>query len=318
MTAASGRALVTGAAGFVGSWLCRRLIDEGYAVTGTVRHRPQTGSLFARLGLDGPVASVPDPEGGLEVLIGQCRPDLVFNLAGQAEVRAALADPGRSFEVNAGFVWRLLDAVRAAAPTARIIHASSEAIYGEAGAEPSTEDSPFRATGPYESSKAAGDIVARSYAATFGLHLVVARLGNVYGPCDSHQSRLIPDLFRSLRAGRAPVLRTATAVRSFIHVDDVTEALLLLASHAGDDGVRGQAFNVSCADGHTTLEVARLASAAFGRPDLEPIVEGSAAREVSVMRGSPARIAARLGWRARIALPDGLEQVAKHPLENGR
>lgn len=318
MTQRSGGVLVTGAAGFVGAWLCRKLLDAGAAVTGTVRHAPGPGSLFERLGLQGAVTLVTDARPPTREFVAALRPGRVFNLAGQAEARVALADPGASFEANAAYVWRLLDALRFGAPDACIVHASTDGVYGEAGADAATEDTPLRATGPYEASKAAGDLAARSYAAAYGMNVTVARLGNVYGPGDPHRSRLVPSLVDALAAGRAPALRTATAVRSYVHVDDATDALVLLAARAGEAGVRGAAFNVTSTAFHSTLEVARLAAAACGRPDLAPVVEGNAGGELSVKRSSPDRIAARLGWRARVGLRDGLAMLVRHPVESGR
>jgi len=302
------RIVVTGATGFVGSWLCRRLADAGHDVTGLVRRPPASDGLFARLGLCGRVPTHCLGDGSLSQQLAGTRPDTIINLAGQSQVLSGMDKPGATFAANTAFVWELLDAVHANGMRPAIVHASSDSVYGETRTRPAREHDPAAAQGPYAVSKLAAELVARCYAAACDLPVVVIRFGNIYGPGDPNGFRLIPDVLRRLAAGVPPHLRDGRAVRSYLHVDDAIRAIMLLAARAHEDGVKGEIFNVAGDTGHSTLDVVRVARTVCGRNDIEPLVGNGAKGEISVKLSSIEKIALVTGWRPTISLAEGLQK----------
>jgi nucleoside-diphosphate-sugar epimerase len=286
-------------------------VDIGCETTALVAREPARDGLFSRLGLPARTRVVRVNDVDLPELFAQLDVDVVFNLAGYSRVREALDQPANAFAANTAFVWTLLDAMRSMRTIARVVHASTDAVYGST-TEPATETYPLLATGPYEASKIAGEIVVRCFHALYRMPVVIARMSNVYGEDDENLGRLIPDLVTKLRVGETPVLNGGgLSVRSFIHVEDAIDALFALADRADQRGVMGETFNVPGIEPISTLEVARLAIAQFGGKGIEPIVRHVGSHETSFKFSSGAKIAERVGWRPKISLADGLARLAQ-------
>lgn len=312
MIAPSSRICVTGAAGFIGSWLCRRLADDGQAVTALVRRTPDEHGLFVRLGLMSDVKVVHLADwSGLDAVIAALQPHAVVNLAGLSQVRVALADPALAFDANVGFLGRLLkaiDAMEGAKPV--VVQASTDFVYGETGMEAVKETAPLLATGPYEMSKIGSELVARSFALWRNIPVSIARFGNVYGPGDPNVHRLIPRSISLMREGKPADLRDGgRAVRAYLYVDDAVRAIEMLIARGRDEDVAGEAFNISAGRGHASLEVIKLIQAELGCEDLAPHVWDGAPGEVSCKVSCIAKARERLGFAPRVSLEDGLRSV---------
>ena len=220
--------------------------------------------------------------------------DVVVHLAAQTIVSEAYADPVATFEANVALAWR----TAAAAP--RCVFASTDQVYGPRPPVPVGEDAPLAPEGPYATSKAAADMLLRTLPGC-----VVARLANVYGPGDRHATRLVPGVVAAVREGRRPVVRgDGGARRDLIHVDDVVDALLLLA----DRGEEGEAYNVGTGEPHSVLEVVERALRVAGS-DLEPDVLGDAPPGEGGGRALDCAKLRALGWRPRVGLEEGLRRV---------
>lgn len=301
------KVLVTGATGLVGSWLCRRLLAEGAAVVALVRDwDPQ--SEFIR---SGDVLRCTVVSGRLEDYATLARAlvenevDTVFHLGAQAIVGTALASPLATFESNIRGSYNLLEACRI--HRARVVVASSDKAYGESVVLPYTEDMPANGRHPYDVSKSCTDLLAQTYARTYGLDVAVARCGNIYGGADLNWSRIVPGTIRSALEGRGPILRSdGTYVRDYLYVEDVVDAYMVLAEHAGREGVRGEAFNFSPERPLTVLEITRAVLEAVGRPDLEPSILDSARAEIRDQYLDSRKALERLGWKAKYGLKEGL------------
>jgi CDP-glucose 4,6-dehydratase len=165
------------------------------------------------------------------------------------------------------------------------------------------EDAPLRPADAYAGSKACADLLARSWHDSFGVPVAVLRLAGVYGPGDRHASRLVPSLVDAVRGGRAPVLRSdGTPRRDLLHVDDAVAAFLAADAALADEPA-GVAWNVGTGETVTVAEVAGIVAELAG---LGPVPELGDAREPAMHTGDPARFTARTGWRATVALRDGL------------
>ena len=177
-------ALVTGGRGFVGAWLCRELLGSGHRVVSLDRAlgegRP---SALALLGIEDQVTEVEGDLLDAELLLRTLtdhQVSAVFHLAAQTLVGTAAASPAATFETNVRGTWAVLEACREHR-VERVVVASSDKAYGAHDELPYREDFALRPTAPYESSKAAADLIARSYWPSYGLPVAVTRFANVYG-----------------------------------------------------------------------------------------------------------------------------------------
>jgi CDP-glucose 4,6-dehydratase len=296
------RVLVTGAGGFIGSWLARRLVDEGAEVTALLLPGEAAGDLAAAHGDLVDAAFV-------TATVADLRPDACFHLAAQPIVGVARDSPVPTFQANVAGTWNLLEALRVAGTASRVVVASSDKAYGDQPELPYREEMPLAASYPYDASKACADIVARAYARTYGLPIAVTRLANVYGGGDRNLSRIVPGTITSLLRGERPVVRSdGTPTRDYLHVDDAVAGTLLLAERAGDAGVAGEAFNFGTGAPVGALELVRLIMERAGI-DLEPVVQGAARGEIDAQSLDSSKAHARLGWRPAVRLDNGLDRT---------
>jgi len=250
-------------------------------------------------------------EGDLDSLgqaLGDLNPRTVFHLAAQTQVGKANLVPLSTWETNIRGTYMLLEAVRERDPATRVVVASSDKAYGSHRELPYREDFALQPRFPYDVSKAATDMIARSYAATYGMPVAVTRLANVYGPGDVNWARLIPDTARALLRGERPVIRSdGTPERDYIYVEDAADAYLAVAGSLGDPSNHGRAWNAGSGEPVSVLEVVRRLIAVSGR-DLEPDIQGTGVPHGEIDRQylDPTAIREELGWRPRWDLDSGL------------
>jgi UDP-glucose 4-epimerase len=305
------RALVTGGAGFIGSNLVDGLIARGDEVVvlddlSSGRTKNLAGALAAGATLqEGDVA---DPA-TVDALFAEARPEQVFHLAAQIDVRRSVADPVFDLGVNVGGTINLLEAaVRSG--TERFIFASTGgAIYGEgSGRElPLPEEAERRPDAPYGLSKLAAEGYLDLYSRLHGLATVSLRLGNVYGPRqDPHGEAGVVAIFcGALLAGQTPkVFGDGKQTRDYVFVDDVVAAFL----RASESNATG-AFNVGTGREADVFEVGRAIAAAYGA-EFEPEMAPARPGEVQRIAIASGRAASELGWRADVDLEDGLGRTA--------
>jgi CDP-glucose 4,6-dehydratase len=304
--------LVTGATGLVGGWVVRRLLRHGADVVCLVRDWVPESELV-RGGLLPHVKTVRGDvrdQSLLERVLGEYEVDTVLHLAAQTLVPVANRNPVATFESNIAGTWAVLEACRRSPMVKQIVLASSDKAYGEAEQLPYDEETPLRGRHPYDVSKACADLIAQSYAATYGLPVAVTRCGNFYGPGDLNWNRIVPGTIRAALRGQRPVIRSdGLSVRDYFHVEDGAAAYLLLAEKlAADPSLKGEAFNFSTGDRVTVLELVRTLLALAGSR-LEPDVRNEAANEIRHQSLSAAKARARLGWRPLYPLDEGLRKT---------
>jgi CDP-glucose 4,6-dehydratase len=307
-------ALVTGGRGFAGAWLARALRERGVEVVSLDRPRREPGaSTLGLLGIEPDVTDVEadlgDPAPIRRALRGH-RVDTVFHLAAETIVGAVHGSPLRGFETNVRGTWNLLEACRAEG-VERVVVASSDKAYGAHDELPYREDFALRPTAPYEASKAAADLIARSYWPSFGLPVAVTRFANLYGGGDLNFSRLVPEAVCAALDGRAPVIRSdGSPERDFLYVGDAAAAYLAIAESLDRDEARGEAFNAGGGRPHSVREVIGLVARLAGT-DVPPRIEGSGTPSGEIPRQfvDATKLRELTGWRPEVELEDGLRRA---------
>jgi len=306
---ANARVLVTGATGLVGSSLVRCLLSADAEVHALVLPEPEPESDLLR---SGRLARIRVHEGRLEdpvavaAAVEAARPRFVFHLGAQPLVGLARAHPVATFEANVRGTWALLEACRTMSEPPIVAVASSDKAYGASAKLPYVETDPLAGSEPYEASKAITDILAQTYARSYGLPTRIARCGNIYGIGDWNWSRIVPGTIRSLLRGERPVLRSdGTPVRDYIHVDDVVAAYLALATA---DVAPGEAFNFSSGERLTVREVVDAVTAAVGAA-LQPVVLNEARGEIAAQYLDSSKARTTLGWKPRRRLGESLSEI---------
>jgi CDP-glucose 4,6-dehydratase len=310
-------ALVTGAQGFIGSWLAERLLDEGARVVALRRDVPAL-SRFRLEGLeercDVVQAGLDDYESLLRIL-NEHDVSMVFHLAAQTIVGTAKRSPLSTFETNVKGTYTLLEACRAtgvvANPVSAVVVASSDKAYGEHADLPYTEDFPLQPRHPYDVSKACTDLIARSYAHSFGLPVAVTRFANVYGGGDFNFSRIVPDTIRALLRGERPVIRSdGTPERDYLYVEDAVNAYLAVVDSLDEERHRGRAWNAGNGQPIAVKDIVARVLAAAGS-DFEPDIqgEGKPAGEIDRQWLDSTAIRSELGWQPTWELDRGLAET---------
>jgi CDP-glucose 4,6-dehydratase len=312
--------LVTGAHGLLGAWLVKSLLEQRAHVVVIRRDEPALSTLQL-LGLDREVASVRGDicEPGLVArTLAEYDVQSVFHLAAQTLVGTANRSPASTFETNVRGTWTVLEACRVHA-TGTVIVASSDKAYGDQDELPYREDHPLAARYPYDVSKAACDMIARSYWSTFDLPVAVTRCANLYGGGETNRSRLIPEAVCAALAGRAPVLRSdGSPERDFLFVEDAVRAYLALWEAMQRGQGLGEAFNAGGGRPHRVRDVValiwRLAGAQLSAEILGP---GMPRGEIDRQWLDYTKLSELTGWAPQVCLEDGLartiEWYRNHP-----
>ena len=310
--------LVTGGHGFAASWLIKTLLDRGQSVRSLDRPDPRVGdtgsvrpSALDLHGIANEVEMVEvdlrNADGVKHALAGV---ETVFHLAAQTIVGTAQAAPRETFEVNVLGTWNVLEACRERG-VERVIFASSDKAYGASEELPYKEDHPLRAANPYDASKAAADILARSYWHSYGLPVAVSRFANLYGGGDLNFTRLIPEAVGAALDGRAPVIRSdGTPQRDFLYVEDAVAAYLALLEALDAGPARGEAFNAGGDQPHSVAEVLTLIAELAGT-GTEPKFEGAGNPEGEIDRQyvDSSKLREMTGWRPAVGLEEGLRRT---------
>jgi CDP-glucose 4,6-dehydratase len=317
--------LVTGAQGFVGSWLAERLLNEGARVVTLLRDVEPD----ARFNSDGIAdrcvhvrADLTDYE-ALTRALNEHDVRAVFHLAAQTIVGTANRSPLSTYETNIRGTYTLLEACRnigaVSNPIERVVVASSDKAYGRHEELPYQEDFPLRPLYPYDVSKAATDMIARSYAATYDMPVAVTRLANIYGGGDPNRSRIVPDTILALMSDKQPVIRSdGSPERDYLYVEDAVDAYLAIAESLDDDANRGRAWNAGTGEPVSVRDLVDRLIRVSGK-DTTPDVQGQGTPHGEIDRQflDSRAIKAELGWQPRWSLDDGLAATWSWYSEDG-
>jgi CDP-glucose 4,6-dehydratase len=313
--------LVTGAYGLLGSWLVPALLDDGARVT-VIKRDDATASRLVIDGIEPGVNVVHGDicdEGLVDRALAEYEVQDVFHLAAQTIVPTANRSPVSTFETNIRGSWLLLEACRRHGAE-RVVVASSDKAYGAHDELPYREHLSLQPRFPYDVSKAATDLLARSYWHTWGVPVAVTRFANIYGGGDANPSRLVPEAVTAALAGRSPVVRSdGSPERDFLYVEDAAVAYLAISAALGRDEGRGEAFNAGGGRPRRVLDVVELICRLAGS-GVEPDVRGAGTPTGEIDRQwvDPTKLRELTGWQPRFGLEDGLsrtiEWYRQHPV----
>lgn len=282
------RVLVTGAAGFLGSAVCREAISRGDTATGLIR----AGELVT------PVPGVSyremdwSSEHGIASVLSTARPDLVIHCAG-ATPRTG-ADIASAYDANVRLVWQLLAAIATTDLSPGVVIVSSAAVYAPEAPVPTAENAPLAPVSHYGWSKLLAEEAARAFAATESVRVCIARPFNMIGvgePVGSVVSDVIAQLAANPKTDSVQV-RGASSVRDFVDVQDAAGALIMLA----EKGSPGKAYNVCGSEGTSVAELVTAILSTWNSSAEIVVVTPEAPSSTSI--GS-CNLLRSLGWRPR-------------------
>jgi GDP-4-dehydro-6-deoxy-D-mannose reductase len=303
------RVLVTGAEGFVGSWLIPRLVEEGHEVVAA--HRPGMPLRSAVAGVAEVTLELTDDASVRRALRDPV--DAVVHLAAVASGVDARRDPGQAWEVNAAGTARVAEALSRQRGNGRdpmLLFVSTAEVYGDGVARPRGEDEATEPCSPYAASKLGGETAALEVHRRTGLRVVIARPFPHTGP--GQDSRfVIPALVERLAAAKrtgAPAVKVGNLdpIRDVLHVADVVEAYVRLLAR----GESGEVYNVASGTGVSLREVYRMIAELMG---CEAVVETDAklvrTADIRHLVGDATKLRTRTGWRPVRTLKDALVEV---------
>lgn len=308
------RTFVTGATGVLGASLVRRLLERGDHVVLLVRDEVRGSALVTDGLLEhcGIVRGDLLTEGLLDRAIGEHEADSVFHLAAQTIVGIARRSPVSTFEANIRGTWLLMEACRTH-EVARVVVAASDKAYGPSDVLPYTEDLPLQPTAPYDVSKAATDLIARSYAHTYGVPTATTRFANIYGPGDLNPSRLIPEVILAALDGRPAIIRSdGSPERDLLFSDDAADAYLAIADvlDIPEGGAFGEAFNAGTGRSTSVRTMVDTIIRLIGDgARAEYRGEGVPEGEIDRQAVDPRKLADLTGWEPKVGLDEGLSRT---------
>jgi len=310
------RLLVTGGAGFIGSNYVRRIIDghlKGVSNLIVLDKLTYAGTLS---NLDSvPKDSFQFIQGDIcdESLVSGLvdQVDSVINFAAESHVDRSISDPGRFIETNVKGTQTLLSAIKSGLDK-KFVQISTDEVYGSIETGSWDENCPLLPNSPYSASKAAADLITRSYFKTFGLNINITRSSNNYGP---HQfpEKVIPLFITNLIDGKkVPLYGSGLNVRDWLHVDDhcrgIHEVLM--------KGRAGEIYNIGGGEELTNKELTKLILDAFNKSDEN--IEFVPDRLGHDLRYSVdcGKISSELGYKPQVQFKVGIQESIKWYREN--
>lgn len=306
------RVLITGCTGFLGSWLAGRLVALGADVVGLIRDEvPQSKLLH-----DGTINKIKIVHGELcdypllERTMAEYEIHTIFHLAAQTIVGIANRSPMHTFETNIRGTWMVLEAARQNPTVKAILVASSEKAYGDEHELPYKETMPLAGRHPYDVSKSCADLIAQTYAHTYGLPVAVTRCSNLYGGGDLNWNRLLPGTIRSVLRGEPPVIRSdGSFKRDYLYVEDAVRGYMMIAEKLANTAVYGECFNFGKGQPNRALDVVNTIIKLSEHPYLQPIILDEVKNEIRDEYLSASKAHQLLGWSPQETLESGLTKT---------
>jgi CDP-glucose 4,6-dehydratase len=243
----------------------------------------------------------------LERALGEYEIDTVFHLAAQTIVTIANRNPLSTFETNIQGTWNILESARRNSTVEQIIVASSDKAYGSHDQLPYKETTPLQGQYPYDVSKSCADLLAHSYAITYGMRIGITRCGNFYGGGDLNWNRIVPGTIRSVIRGMNPIIRSnGKSIRDYFYVEDGAAAYMLLAEQLSfHPELSGEAFNFSYELQISVYDLVKKILSIMDS-DLNPDIRNEKLKEIPHQYLSATKARRLLNWDPHFTLDEGL------------
>ena len=326
--------LVTGGAGFIGSNLVQLLVLEKHVRVINVDKLTYAGNPESLQALDGNPdhifvqADICDPE-ALKNIFTEYRPDAVMHLAAESHVDRSIDGPGEFIQTNLVGTFHLLQAAlahwRTLAPAAkdtfRFLHVSTDEVYGSLGPDDSgfSETTAYDPHSPYSASKAGSDHLARAWADTYGLPVLVTNCSNNYGPYQFPEKLIPVVILKCLKGEPIPVYGKGENIRDWLYVKDHAEALHTVITR----GKPGETYNIGGNNERTNLDLVRTLCALLdellpGQTPYADLIEFVTDRPGHDLRYAidPAKIRTELNWTPKENFESGFRKTVQWYLDN--
>jgi len=302
--------LVTGSTGLLGGWLIKRLLNEGAHVIAMLRGASTRSFVTRNCVSHGCMLAESDlcDDASLNKLVAMYAPQTVFHLAAQTQVGEAERDPSATFETNVRGTWLLMEACRRSG-VEQVIYSSSDKVYGPTSNLPHIESQQTLAEyHPYGLAKSCAEQIIRMFSQAYGLHVGIARCGNIFGGGDMNFGRLVPGIVRDAFQGKPITIHgDGKSVRDFLYVEDAVTAFMLMAERlASSPTLSGEVFNLSLQMPVSVLEMVETVLTLMKRLDLLPVTDRDLAQSNSAEYLCTQKAQTVLGWSPAFDLTQGL------------
>lgn len=236
--------------------------------------------------------------------------DAVINFAAESHVDRSISSPSPFLQSNVVGVFTILEALRKNNPEAKLVHISTDEVYGDITQGSFKEDDRLKPSSPYSASKASADMFLLAYARTYGLQAVITRCTNNYGPYQFPEKLIPKTIIRASMNLKVPIYGTGRNVRDWIYVLDHCEAVSLVM----DKGEKGEIYNISSGEERMNIEVVSEILRIMEKPDLIEFVEDRPGHDLRYSLDS-SKIRS-LGWKPKHSFKEGLKETVEWYLEN--
>ncbi|HIH69036.1 dTDP-glucose 4,6-dehydratase [Methermicoccus shengliensis] len=238
--------------------------------------------------------------------------DIVVNYAAESHVDRSISNPYSFLQSNVIGVFTILEAIRKNNPDAKLVHVGTDEVYGDIIKGSFKEEDRLKPSSPYSASKAAADMFVLAYVRTYGLHAMITRCTNNYGPYQFPEKLIPKTVIRASMNLKVPIYGTGKNVRDWIYVLDHCEAIDLVMR----EGEKGEIYNISSGEEKTNLEVVKTILDLIGKDEsLIEFVEDRPGHDIRYSLDS-SKIREELGWKPKHSFKEGIRKTVEWYLEN--
>lgn len=326
------RLLVTGGAGFIGSAVIRKALDEGAEIVNFDK-LTYAANLENLAGYDGRkeyafVKGDICDAAAVRSALDRHQPDAIMHLAAESHVDRSIDGPGAFIETNIAGTFALLQEARryfdrlpgSRKERFRFHHVSTDEVYGTLGETGLfTEETPYRPNSPYSASKASSDFLVRAWRETFGLPVVTSNCSNNYGPFQFPEKLIPVAVIAALEGRPIPVYGRGENIRDWLYVEDHADALLTVL----EKGALGETYNIGGCNERRNIDLVRLVCGLMDEmapknhphEDLITFVTDRPGHDLRYAIDA-SKIGRELGWKPSVTVEEGMRRTVRWYLDN--
>ena len=305
------KVLVTGANGFLASWLVKNLLENGAEVI-ALNFQKNILSVFEDEHLNEHCKVVFGSILNFDLLmqiLTEHEVQTIFHLGAQAICDVAIEKPALTLDINIRGTINVLEAVRLINPEISVVVASSDKAYGTHEKLPYLETFSLCGEFPYEVSKSCADLIAQMYFKTYSIPIAIVRSGNLYGGGDSHFSRVMPNTIWRINHGQQPIVMN-NSIRDYLFVEDAAIGYQIIGENLPEK-VAGESFNMGHGRPISVVEVITLILEEMGRTEIKPFYSNLRKQEIIEQYLSNIKIGQKIGWVPKVDLEEGIKRTVE-------